>query len=255
MKSVYKEIISRQMGRILIVGLLLALWQFVSIRGLVDKSLIGTPSHFLGLALQWLHSGYILPHIWVTLEEVALGLLIGTSLGILFGLWFALSPFWGEVFEPVMVFLNAMPRVILAPLFVLWFGLGAASKVVLVISLVFFVVFHNIYTGIREVNPDLIHNAKILGANRWKLFQHIYLPAALGWIFSSLRISVGMAVVGAVIGEYMGSMKGLGNVIVNAQAFYQIDQIFAALMLILVIVILIDGVLQRFERHFSFWRL
>jgi NitT/TauT family transport system permease protein len=101
--------------------------------------------------------------------------------------------------------------------------------------MVFFVVFYNIYSGIMEVDPDLINNARVLGANRLELLRHIFFPAALGWIFSGLRISVGMAVVGAIIGEYMGSMKGLGNVIVNAQAFYQIDKIFAGLLLILIV--------------------
>jgi NitT/TauT family transport system permease protein len=153
-----------------------------------------------------------------------------------------------------MVALNAMPRVVLAPLFILWFGLGLLSKVVMVISLVFFVVFFSTYTGIREVDRDLVSNARILGATPGHMIRHVLLPSALTWIFSSLRTSVGFALIGAVVGEYLGSHEGMGYVISYAEAMFNATGVLAGLLVLMAAVIAIDLGLKRLDRRFSYWK-
>ena len=153
-----------------------------------------------------------------------------------------------------MVALNAMPRVVLAPLFILWFGLGLLSKVVMVVSLVFFVVFFSTYTGIREVDRDLVNNARILGANPRHLIRHVLLPSALTWIFSSLRTSVGFALIGAVVGEYLGSHEGMGYVISYAEAMFNATGVLAGLLVLMAAVIAIDVALKRLDTRFSYWK-
>ena len=145
----------------------------------------------------------IYAHLWTTLVETILAFAVGTVTGGAVGMWLALSPFAAAVADPFIKGLNSMPRVILAPIFAVWFGLGIASKVALGVTLVFFIVFFNVYQGVREVNPNVLASARMLGANRSQLLKNVYLPSAMSWVFSSLHTSVGMAFVGAVVGEYL----------------------------------------------------
>src|SRR3569623_1268869 len=150
----------------------------------------------------------IYTHLGVTLLETVLAFAIGTVLGLAFGLWLALAPTAGAILDPYIKGLNSMPRVILAPIFALWFGLGIWSKVALAVTLVFFIVFFNVYQGVREVSPVVLANARMLGANHKQLLRTVYLPSATSWVFASLHNSVGLAFVGAVVGEYLGSARG-----------------------------------------------
>lgn len=159
----------------------------------------------------------IYAHLWTTLVETILAFAFGTVSGGLVGMWLALSPFAAAVADPFIKGLNSMPRVILAPIFAVWFGLGIASKVALGVTLVFFIVFFNVYQGVREVNPNVLASARMLGANRQQLLKNVYLPSAMSWVFSSLHTSVGMAFVGAVVGEYLGSSHGVGYLILQAK--------------------------------------
>lgn len=232
-----------------------SLWELSGTYEWIDPGLTSTPSKAIVQASKWTIEGFIFPHILITLEEAFLGLIAGMALGVIVGFIFA---FWDkihQIFEPMMIFLNSMPRVVLSPLFVLWFGLGVTSKVFLIISLVFFVVFFNTYSGIKEVDRNIVHHAKILGASRRDLMRHVYLPSAFTWIFSSLRVSIGFAVMGAIIGEYMGSMKGIGYVILSAQSFYQIDKIMAGLLFLMILVLLVDIAFRWVERRYSYWKL
>ena len=188
------------------VGLLLAflaLWEVATRRGWIDPFFVSQPTVLAAQIADWISSGFIFRHLWVTMQETIIGFLLGTFLGVAVGFLFARWETLAHIFDPLMVALNAMPRVVLAPLFILWFGLGLLSKVVMVISLVFFVVFFSTYTGIREVDRDLVSNARILGATQGHMIRHVLLPSALTWIFSSLRTSVGFALIGAVVGEYL----------------------------------------------------
>ena len=203
---------------------------------------------------QWIWTGFIFRHLWVTMQETIIGFLLGTLLGVTIGFLFARWEKLALIFDPLMVALNAMPRVVLAPLFILWFGLGLTSKVVMVISLVFFVVFFSTYTGIREVDRDLVSNARILGATPGHMIRHVLLPSALTWIFSSLRTSVGFALIGAVVGEYLGSHEGMGYVISYAEAMFNATGVLAGLLVLMAAVIAIDLGLKRLDRRFSYWK-
>ncbi len=240
--------------RLLVLGGFLALWEQSVRRGWIDRFFVSQPSLLLRQTWDWLASGYVFRHLWVTMEEMLLGFLAGTLLGILVGFLFAFVPSVARIFEPLMVLLNALPRVVLAPLFVLWFGLGLLSKVVMAVSLVFFVVFFSTYTGLREVDRDIVNNARILGGSRRNLIQHVYIPSAMSWIFSSLRTSVGFALIGAVVGEYLGASEGMGWVIAYAEAQFNPTQVIAGLIVLMAVVALMDFGLKRLEAHFSHWK-
>jgi NitT/TauT family transport system permease protein len=236
-----------------LIGFLL-FWEVAVRLTWIDRFHVSQPSALLLQVWKWMASGYILRHLWVTMEEMLLGFAAGTLLGILAGFLFAFLPKVARVFDPLMVLLNALPRVVLAPLFVLWFGLGLLSKVVMAVSLVFFVVFFSTYTGLLEVDREVVNNARILGGTRRDLIRHVYVPSAMTWIFNSLRTSVGFALIGAVVGEYLGSSEGMGWVIAYAEAQFNSTQVLAGLFVLMAVVALMDFGLRRLEQHFSYWK-
>ena len=196
----------------------------------------------------------IYQHLWVTLLETALAFAIGTLLGLGFGLWLALSPMAGAIADPYIKALNSMPRVILAPIFAVWFGLGVASKVALGVTLVFFIVFFNVYQGVKEVSPVVLANARMLGASQRQLLRHVYLPSATSWVFSSLHTSVGLAFVGAVVGEYLGSSRGVGYLILQAEGAFDINTVMAGILVLTVFALLLDAAVGRIERRLMRWQ-
>jgi len=238
---------------LLLVGFLV-FWELSVHRGWIDRFFVSQPSLLWRQTRDWIVSGYVFRHLWVTMEEMLLGFLAGTLLGILVGFLFAFMPRVARIFDPLMVLLNALPRVVVAPLFVLWFGLGLLSKVVMAVSLVFFVVFFSTYTGLREVDRDIVNNARILGGSRRDLIRHVYVPSAMTWIFSSLRTSIGFALIGAVVGEYLGASEGMGWVIAYAEAQFNSTQVIAGLFVLMAVVAVMDFGLKRLEEHFSHWK-
>src|SRR3954469_2929313 len=189
----------------------------------------GEPLKVVARIWDWFSSGSIYPHLWVTLVETMLAFVIGTVLGLAVGLWLALSPIASALLDPYIKAFNSMPRVILAPIFGVWFGLGMASKVALGVTLVFFIVFFNVYQGVREVSHTVLANARILGASDRQLMRHVYVPSAMSWVFASLHNSVGLAFVGAVVGEYLGSSRGVGYLILQAEGTFDINAVFAGI--------------------------
>jgi NitT/TauT family transport system permease protein len=199
-------------------------------------------------------SGEIWRHLWITLVETVLAFLFGAGGGILFGFLFARRELLATVFDPYIKAANALPRVVLAPIFALWFGLGIWSKVALGFTLVFFIVFFNVYQGVREVSPVVLANARMLGMNERQLLRHVYWPAALTWMFSSLHTSVGFALVGAVVGEYLGSSAGLGYKIHEAESVFDVTGVFAGMVILSIFVILIDAIVTMIENRLLVWR-
>ncbi len=196
----------------------------------------------------------IYPHLLTTLIETMLAFVIGTISGGAVGMWLALSPFAAAVADPFIKGMNSMPRVILAPIFAVWFGLGIASKVALGVTLVFFIVFFNVYQGVREVNPNVLASARMLGANRAQLMRAVYLPSAMSWVFSSLHTSVGMAFVGAVIGEYLGSSEGVGYLILQAEGVFDINTVMAGILVLTVFALILDWIVGLIERRAMRWQ-
>ena len=249
-------------------GLLVAVfasWHLLTTPGLLPNFMFendrqaafffGEPVKIFGRIWNWfVANADIYEHLWVTLVETALAFAIGTALGLVFGLWLALSPLAAAIADPYIKALNSMPRVILAPIFSVWFGLGIASKVALGVTLVFFIVFFNVYQGVKEVSPVILANARMLGANRKQLLRHVYLPSATSWVFSSLHTSVGLAFVGAVVGEYLGSSRGVGYLILQAEGAFDINTVMAGILVLTVFALALDAAVGRIERRLMRWQ-
>ena len=250
------------------LGLLVAIfvvWYLLTAPGLLPNFMFdndrqaafffGEPLKIFGRIWAWfVVNADIYEHLWVTLVETVLAFAIGTVLGLLFGLWLALSPIAGAIADPYIKALNSMPRVILAPIFAVWFGLGIASKVALGVTLVFFIVFFNVYQGVKEVSPVVLANARMLGASQRQLLRHVYLPSATSWVFSSLHTSVGLAFVGAVVGEYLGSSRGVGYLILQAEGSFDINTVMAGILVLTVFALALDWAVGRIEKRLMRWR-
>ena len=213
-----------------------------------------TPADVARQIWAWFANGSIWYHLWITLSEAILAFVIGAVAAILLGFWFARQPRLAAVFDPYIKAANALPRVVLAPIFTLWFGLGIWSKVALGFTLVFFIVFFNVYQGVKEVNRTVLENARMLGMSERQLLRHVYLPSALSWVFSSLHTSIGFAVVGAVVGEYLGSAAGLGYLIAQAEGMFDIAGVFAGMFVLSAFVLVIDGLVTLTERRLLRWQ-
>jgi NitT/TauT family transport system permease protein len=214
----------------------------------------GEPLKVLERIWLWFSSGTIYPHLWVTLVETLLAFLIGTSLGLVVGLWLALSATASAILDPYLKAFNALPRLILAPIFGMWFGLDMGSKVALGVTLVFFIVFFNVYQGVREVSLTVLANARMLGANDRQLLRHVYIPSAMSWVFASLHNSVGLAFVGAVVGEYLGSSRGVGYLILQAEGTFDFNSVVAGIVVLTAFALLLDWVVTLAERRLLVWQ-
>jgi NitT/TauT family transport system permease protein len=216
--------------------------------------LFGEPQKVLVRIWQWFTSGEIYIHLWITLVETVLAFVIGTVLGLAVGLWLALAPVASALLDPYIKAANSMPRVILAPIFGVWFGLGIGSKVALGVTLVFFIVFFNVYQGVRVVSYTVLANARILGASDRQLLRHVYVPSAMSWVFASLHNSVGLAFVGAVVGEYLGSARGVGYLILQAEGTFDINSVFAGIVVLTAFALLLDWMVSLAERRLLVWQ-
>jgi len=245
--------------QILVGVIAIALWYVFSTYPIFGVMILppfffSTPLDVARQVVDWFASGVIWKHLWVTLWESILAFVIGSIGGAGVGFWFAQQPRTAAVFDPYIKMVNALPRVVLAPIFTLWLGLGIWSKVALGVTLVFFIVFFNVYQGIKEVSPTVLANARMLGMNERQLMRHVYWPSALSWMFSSLHTSVGFAVVGAVVGEYLGAAAGLGYLIQQAEGVFDVAGVFAGMFVLAVFVIVIDVLVSLVEKRLLVWR-
>jgi NitT/TauT family transport system permease protein len=238
---------------LLLVGVFLV-WYVLTETEILPPFFFGKPLVVFEKMWEWFASGKIYSHLWITLVETALAFAVGTLLGLAIGLWLALSPTASALLDPYIKALNSMPRVILAPIFAVWFGLGIWSKVALGVTLVFFIVFFNVYQGVKEVSPVVLANARMLGASSRDLLRTVYLPSATSWVFSSLHTSVGMAFVGAVVGEYLGSAAGVGYLILQAEAVFDINTVFAGILVLTAFALALDAIVTLAERRLLVWR-
>ena len=245
--------------QLLVAVVALGLWQlFATVpvfgRLLLPPFFFSNPVDVGSQIVDWFARGVIWKHLAITLWESILAFAIGSLGGVAVGFWFARQPRVAAIFDPYMKMINALPRVVLAPIFTLWFGLGIWSKVALGVTLVFFIVFFNVYQGVREVSPAVLANARMLGMNERQLMRHVYWPSALSWMFSSLHTSVGFAVVGAVVGEYLGSAAGLGYLIQAAEGNFDVAGVFSGMFVLAVFVLVIDALVSVVERRLLVWR-
>jgi len=240
--------------QVLVAILAIGLWHVLTATNVLPPFFFSTPLDVFSRVVRWFAEGTIWRHLWVTLVESVLAFVLGSGAGALVGFWFARKPFLAAVLDPYVKMINALPRVVLAPIFALWLGLGIWSKVALGVTLVFFVVFFNVYQGVKEVSHTVLANARMLGMSERQLMRHVYWPSALSWMFSSLHTSVGFAVVGAVVGEYLGSAAGLGYLIQQAEGVFDVAGVFAGMFVLAVFVLAIDGLVSAVERRLLVWR-
>jgi NitT/TauT family transport system permease protein len=231
-----------------------ALWEGLTRLGWIDPFFFSRPSDVAGRLVQWFSQNAIYGHIYITTVETLLAFLVGSVSGIAFGFLFARVPTLAVLFDPYVKIANALPRIALAPIFTLWFGLGILSKVVFGVTLVFFIVFFNTYRGVREVDPNVLNNARMLGASERDLFRHVFMPSAMSWILASLHTSVGMALVGAVVGEYLGAARGLGYIIAQAEGVFDTTGVFTGLIVLSVFVLIIDVIVTFVEGRLLKWK-
>jgi NitT/TauT family transport system permease protein len=245
--------------QVLVAVIVLALWQLFATVPVFGKIILppfffSNPVDVFAQVASWFASGVIWKHLAITLWESILAFVIGSAAGAAVGFWFARQPLIAAVFDPYVKMINALPRVVLAPIFTLWLGLGIWSKVALGVTLVFFIVFFNVYQGVMEVSPTVLNNGRMLGMSERQLMRHVYWPSALSWMFSSLHTSVGFAVVGAVVGEYLGSAAGLGYLIQQAEGVFDVAGVFAGMFVLSIFVVLIDMGVTLVERRLLVWR-
>ncbi|MBU9577431.1 ABC transporter permease [Ralstonia mannitolilytica] len=237
-----------------VVVLMFGSWEGLGRAGVVDPFYFSMPSSIVARIWEWFTAGDIYTHLAITLAETILSFGIGTLLGISLGLWLGLSKLAAEVLDPFIKVFNAIPRILLAPIFVMWFGLGLTSKVALGATMVLFITFFNTYQGVREVNPVILANARLLKASRISLLRHVYVPSATSWILSSLRASVGMAVMGAIVAEYLGSSAGLGHLIAQAEGVFDATGVFSGIVVLSASVIALDRSVDALEGKLLVWR-
>ncbi len=229
-------------------------WEVLSQLAILDKFYYSRPSLIVPRIAEWLDEGSLYRDVEVTVLETILGFFIGTLLGLSAGYAFARNPLLGQAFDPLLSMFNAIPRLVLAPVFILAFGIDIASKVALGVTLVFFIVFFATFTAVRDVDQTLVDNVRVLGARRRDITFEVLLPAAFSAIIASLRTSAGFAFAGAVVAEYIGSKEGLGRRIANAEAFFDSTGVFGGIVIIAFLALVLDAVLQLTEGRLSRWK-
>ena len=240
----------RQLAAFVVV---LAVWEVAGRAGLLNPLYVPAPSQIGAALAESFSDGRIWPHLEATFTAALGGLALGIAVGIVLGVIAALVPVVAELVEPVMTLLNAIPRVILAPLSVIWLGIGLASKVALSFILVAVLIFFTVFSGIRQVDRKLVERIITLGGDRWALVRHVYLPSVAAWILSNLKVAVGFAFTGACVGEFVAATRGLGYLLSFAQSTYNSALMFAIIFLILAVVLLIFAAAGQLEKYLLRW--
>jgi NitT/TauT family transport system permease protein len=243
--------------RALVLALFFGGWQLAATYW-VDPFYYSKPSLIWHRLYTWFTVGTSKGSIWdnlsVTLQEAVYGFLLGAIAGVVLGILFGRAKLLAEVLSPFVQALNAVPRIVLAALFIIWFGLGMESKIATALVLVFFPVFFNAFQGAREVDRTLVENARILGASRTQVLRSIVVPSATSWILASLHTAFGFALIGAIVGEYAGASQGIGQLISTAQGTFDAAGIYAGMILSTVLALLAEVILGGAERRLLRWR-
>jgi NitT/TauT family transport system permease protein len=233
-------------------------WQLLTSQKIVDPFFYGQPSGIVKQLSDWVNNGTaygsLWLQIWTTMKEALLGFLYGVAAGIVVGVLLGQVRFVADVLGPYIKVMNAIPRIVLGSIFTVALGLGTGSKVALAGVLVFFVVFFNAFQGVREVDRNLLANARVLGASRLQITRHVVLPSALTWIIASLHVAFGLAIIGAIVGEFLGAQKGLGLVIASSQNNFNANGVFGAMLIIAVLALTAEGLIGQLERRLLSWR-
>ncbi|MEW1718023.1 ABC transporter permease [Streptomyces sp. NPDC093109] len=244
--------------RILLLIAIIGIWEWMARSAVIDPFNFSMPSKIWDQIVQWaVHGtpqGSLWEQIWYTLYEALLGWVIGVTAGVVLGIALGRVRFLADVLGPYIKVLNALPRIVLAPIFLIWFGLGPASKVASAVVLVFFPVFFNAFQGAREVDRNLVANARILGATNRQVTLQVVIPSATSWIFTSLHVSFGFALIGAIVGEYIGATKGIGLLVSASQGTFNAAGVYAAMVILAVVALLAEALLTFLEKRLFRWK-
>jgi NitT/TauT family transport system permease protein len=249
----HRERVNLWLGTIGLGVAILLFWQF-GIQYLVNPRYVSDPVSIAARIGELLADGEIIEHLTVTLTEAGLGFLIGAALGLLSAFALAQTRRGYEVFEPFLIGFYSIPKIALAPLFILWFGLGYTPKIIMAALLVYFIVFVNSVTGIREVSPGLLQVCRVFGASRRDLLLKIVLPSAAPAVVASIRITFTRAIEGAVLSEFVASTQGLGYLVARASRAFDIETVFAGILIIAAVVMIANGLLRLFETRLMPWQ-
>ncbi|MEV7392100.1 MULTISPECIES: ABC transporter permease [unclassified Streptomyces] len=245
-------------ARVLLLVAFLGLWELLSRTKVIDPFNFSMPSKIWDQIWTWVTHGTALgslgEQIWYTLYEALLGWVIGVITGVVFGIALGRISFLADVLGPFIKVLNSIPRIVLAPIFLIWFGLGPSSKVASAVVLVFFPVFFNAFQGAREVDRNLVANARILGASDRRVTLQVVIPSATSWIFTSLHVSFGFALIGAIVGEYIGATKGIGLLVSQSQNTFNPAGVYAAMVILAVVALAAEGLLTFVEHRIFRWK-
>jgi NitT/TauT family transport system permease protein len=232
---------------------ILAFWQWAS-GHLIKEIYVSKPTSVAARLYELFASGEIYPHLWTTGEELVLGYVIGVASGILAGYALGRSPRLAVIFEPYVMAFYGIPKIALAPLFIIWFGIGIGSKVALASIMVFFLVFYNVYTGVRSVDRELVNLTLVMGANQRQLTYHVYFPAAAPYVLLGMRMAVPYSVIGVIVGEFTSSVQGLGLFIHEASSTYDPAGVFAGIVILLAFVVALNFLAGRLEARLLRWK-
>ncbi|HEY0200141.1 MAG TPA: ABC transporter permease [Burkholderiaceae bacterium] len=244
--------------RLAVLVLVLGGWELAARLKWIDPFFYSMPSLIWNQLVEWIQEGTSQGSLWrqvaVTLEETVIGFLIGSIAGVICGILLGRNKLLSDVFSLYIQIANSIPRVVLGSVFVIALGLGMASKVALAVVMVFFVVFGNAFQGVREADKYMIANAQILGASPRQLTMFVVIPSAMSWILASLHVSFGFALVGAVVGEFLGAKEGIGLLISTAQGAFNASGVFAAMIVLAIVALAADFLLSTLEKRLLKWR-
>lgn len=243
------------------IGILVAtlcLWELASRMNWIDPFFYSSPTAIVAKIYEWITEGTSLGslwyNLWITMEEALIGFVLGSIGGVIIGVALGRNPFLSDIFSVYIKAINSIPRVVLAPIFIMIMGLGLASKVALAFIMVFFVVFANAFQGVREADRNMIANARILGASKGQVTRAVVIPSAMSWIFASLHISFGFAIIGAIVGEFVGARYGIGQLISIAKGTYDAAGLYAAIILVMVVTLAAEFLMTIVENRLAKWR-
>jgi NitT/TauT family transport system permease protein len=239
--------------RVVLFAVVMAAWQLTAGR-LVDKLFISSPSDVAERLVKWTGNGRLWANARITIEETVLGYAIGAAVGVLLGFVLALLDTIGRITEPFMIALYSIPKVAIAPLFIIWFGIDVRMKVLLAAATVFFLVFLNTLSGVRAIEPELVNAGRLMDANKRQLILKVIVPGSLDGVITGLRVAVPYALLGAVVGELVASNRGLGYLILSSASAFDPAGVFAALFVVTLIAMVLNLIVNLFDRHVTRWR-
>ena len=258
-KSLVSRTTAVNIVRLATLTFALVLWQVASGKPgqpyvLIDEFYLSNPKAIVEAGIGFYNEGILLPSLWITLQETLGGFALGSGLGFMFGILLGTNRFAGDVFRPFVLAFNSVPRLALVPLFMLWFGLGITSKIALVATIVFFLVFYNTYAGVRDVNKELVHVLQLMGARSYQIHLKVTLPSAMTWIVTGLRVSVPFALLTAVTAEMIASNRGMGYLIVKSSGEFFTAGVFASIVILAMLALFLNLFVSVFEQWVLRWK-